>query len=178
MLVHEHVALVRDPDGTAYRACVWARRAPLGRWSGFVEFVPERGGGRAERTGSETTQPSSAGVARWATGLGPLYLEGALRRAHRRSGVDHDPRTILVGEHETPVVDREGRGFRARTWARVTQFGSLMAWIEFEPEDGLGPALVTDTESTQPDLDSVVYWSQGLQPVYLEGALRRAARGK
>ncbi len=49
-------------------------------WIGWLEFRPARGG-KLLKTGEETSQPSKEAVAYWATGLEPVYLEGALERA-------------------------------------------------------------------------------------------------
>lgn len=46
-------------------------------------FEPEEGGGATLRTGRETTQPDREDLLCWATGLEPVYLEGALARAER-----------------------------------------------------------------------------------------------
>lgn len=48
-------------------------------WIGWLEFRPPRG--KARKTGEETSQPSKEAVTYWATGLEPVYLEGALERA-------------------------------------------------------------------------------------------------
>lgn len=47
-------------------------------WIGWLEF---RSGSRTVKTGEETSQPTKEAVAYWATGLEPVYLEGALERA-------------------------------------------------------------------------------------------------
>jgi hypothetical protein len=49
-------------------------------WQGWIEFVPV-GSGKAVRSPRETTQPNRADTLYWATGLTPVYLEGALHRA-------------------------------------------------------------------------------------------------
>jgi len=49
-------------------------------WEGWVEFDPVDGGPTI-RTPRETTQPNRADAEYWATGLEPVYLEGALDRA-------------------------------------------------------------------------------------------------
>ncbi len=46
-------------------------------------------------------------------------------------------------------------------------------WLVFLPRRG-GPILVTDRETSQPDLDALRYWATGLEPIYLDGAFRRA----
>ena len=43
--------------------------------------MPADTGGPALRTGRETTQPNRDAVANWASGLEPVYLEGAFARA-------------------------------------------------------------------------------------------------
>ena len=50
------------------------------RWQGWIEFVPVRWWAPL-RSGRETTQPNRHDTAYWATGLTPVYLEGALDRA-------------------------------------------------------------------------------------------------
>ena len=76
----EHSVVVVDPDGTAYRATTYGERREDGTWWGWIEFQP-REGGPALTTGQETSQPNRDALAYWATGLEPVYLEGALLRA-------------------------------------------------------------------------------------------------
>jgi hypothetical protein len=52
-----------------------------GNWQGWIEFVPVDLEAEPLRSPRETTQPNHADLAYWATGLTPVYLEGALRRA-------------------------------------------------------------------------------------------------
>jgi hypothetical protein len=51
-----------------------------GLWEAWIEFVPIDGG-PAVRSPRETTQPNGRDAAYWASGLTPIYLEGALVRA-------------------------------------------------------------------------------------------------
>ena len=69
------------PDGTPYeaRAC-GASMGGTSVWEGWLEFIPI-GGGDPVRSGRETTQPNRIDTEYWATGLEPVYLEGALLRA-------------------------------------------------------------------------------------------------
>lgn len=69
-------------DGHAYvpRACAAANAD--GIWEGWIEFVPQRGGA-VLRSPRETTQPKFSDAVYWASGLSPVYLEGALDRAMR-----------------------------------------------------------------------------------------------
>jgi hypothetical protein len=66
-------------DGRRYAARACGREGDRGLWEGWIEFLPEDGSPvlRSER---ETTQPNRADTEYWATGITPIYLEGALRR--------------------------------------------------------------------------------------------------
>ena len=82
-LVHERDLLITDGRGDVYnRVRVYAAPHAAGTWAGFIEFV---GAGTPDvRTERETTQSTAAAVTYWATGLEPLYFEGALARALRQ----------------------------------------------------------------------------------------------
>lgn len=71
---------VTDQDRRAYRAQACGAPRPDGLWEGWIEFVPLNGG-PAVRSPRETTQPNGRDAAYWASGLTPIYLEGALARA-------------------------------------------------------------------------------------------------
>jgi hypothetical protein len=71
------------------------------------------------------------------------------------------------------VEGASGTRFRARVEGRQREDGSWEAWLLFDPVGG-GPTLRTDRESTQPNRRDLEYWASGVEPVYLEGALRRA----
>jgi len=66
-------------DGRSYAARACGRENENGLWEGWIELVPGDGSPvlRSER---ETTQPNRADTEYWATGITPIYLEGALRR--------------------------------------------------------------------------------------------------
>lgn len=74
---HERVA---TPDGTVYEARACGSPMAGDTWQGWIEFIPVDGG-EPVRSPRETTQPNRADTVYWATGLSPVYLEGALRRA-------------------------------------------------------------------------------------------------
>jgi hypothetical protein len=75
---------VAGPSGAMYlpRAC--GKEREDGLWEGWIEFVPV-GEGEVLRSPRETEQPNRADLAYWATGLTPVYFEGALQRALRPS---------------------------------------------------------------------------------------------
>jgi hypothetical protein len=87
VLVLEFAEHVRDPvDGTTYIARAFGRARADGTWEGWIEFVAV-GAAVVLRTDQETTQSNREGVAYWASGLEPAYLEGAFARARRDSPV-------------------------------------------------------------------------------------------
>jgi hypothetical protein len=83
--------LVTAANGTVYEARACGSPMQGGTWQGWIEFVPVNGGD-AVRSGRETTQPNRVDTAYWATGVSPVYLEGALKRA-------------LAGPIEIPVEE-------------------------------------------------------------------------
>jgi hypothetical protein len=66
-------------EGTLYEAHAWGRQREDGLWEGWIEFVPDDGG-PVIGTGRETTQPNLTDREYWATGLRPVYLQGAFER--------------------------------------------------------------------------------------------------
>ena len=66
--------------GTTFHARACGRQMDDGRWEGWIEFE-STDGTEVLRSGRETTQPNRDDTAYWATGLTPVYLEGALHRA-------------------------------------------------------------------------------------------------
>jgi hypothetical protein len=81
-LGHEHSVSIRTPSGATYVARTFAEQQRDGSWQGWIEFSPTDGRGGPRRTDRETTQPTCEAVAYWASGLEPVYFEGAFERAH------------------------------------------------------------------------------------------------
>lgn len=79
---------------------------------------------------------------------------------------------VLVS-FEAPVTDHLG-SYHARAVGRLAEDGMWEGWLEFEPIDGDGEAIVGSVETTQPEREHLVYWATGLTPIFLEGALSRA----
>ena len=82
-LVHERAVQLRGSNGVQYaRVRIYAQPQDDASWAGWIEFLPADGSPTV-RTERETTQSHAGGVAYWASGLQPVYLEGALERAER-----------------------------------------------------------------------------------------------
>lgn len=71
---------VLTKDGSSYLARACGAERDDGLWHGWLEFTSSD---KEEvlRSGRETTQPNRQDLMYWATGLTPVYLEGALHRA-------------------------------------------------------------------------------------------------
>jgi len=77
-LVHSFSAPVTDETGTVWHGRAYGR--PAGNlWLGSIQFTNEAG--ETVETGVETTQPDRAALEYWASGIEPIYLDGALARA-------------------------------------------------------------------------------------------------
>jgi hypothetical protein len=78
LIVYKDIVL--GGDGTRYTARACGSDTPAGTWQGWLEFV-SLDGGETVRSARETTQPNRTDTVYWATGITPVYLEGALARA-------------------------------------------------------------------------------------------------
>lgn len=66
-------------DGRLYRVQACGRERDNGQWEAWLEFEDIETG-EVLRSQRETTQPNKKDATYWATGLTPVYLEGALDR--------------------------------------------------------------------------------------------------
>jgi hypothetical protein len=79
-LIHRHSTHVRTPEGEIFTANICGERQSDGLWAGWIEFHDQAGHVRL-RTDRETSQSSRDALDYWATGLEPVYIEGAFSRA-------------------------------------------------------------------------------------------------
>jgi hypothetical protein len=80
---------------------------------------------------------------------------------------------MLIREHPIKVIIGNVT-YIARILGDERPDGTWEGWIEFHPRDSSHPILSTERETSQPNLAALEYWAQGLEPIYLEGALARA----
>ena len=80
-LIHRHSTVVLGLEGTPYEARTVGEERADGIWEGWIEFQPLDSAGTVLSTDRETTQPNLDALAYWASGLEPVYFEGALARA-------------------------------------------------------------------------------------------------
>lgn len=72
------------------------------------------------------------------------------------------------------VIDPEGVRYRVHAYGERRERGAWTGWLLYEPLKPGIPSLRTERETTQVDREDLVYWAEGLEHVYLEGALDRA----
>jgi len=80
---------------------------------------------------------------------------------------------MLIREHPAKVID-EDTTYITRICGQERVDGTWEAWLEFRPTNIGLPILRTDQETSQPNRVALEYWADGLEPIYLEGALARA----
>ena len=80
-LLQEYSTHVDGSDGTTYIVRSYAEERADGTWVAWLEFHPIDASKPVLRTSQETSQPSRVTVEYWASGLEPVYFEGALSRA-------------------------------------------------------------------------------------------------
>lgn len=78
--IQEYTVRFQADDGTVYAILARGDLRDDGMWEGWLEFQPFDGG-LPRRTGRETTQPNRDALVYWASGLEPIYFEGAFARA-------------------------------------------------------------------------------------------------
>lgn len=99
----EYPDVVIGDDGKRYIARAVGAQVAAHSWHGWIEFE-SMDEGAVMRSGRETTQPNLKDAVYWATGITPVYLEGALRRAlHPRTR--HEPPPVRAPVFDEPAPD-------------------------------------------------------------------------
>ena len=80
-LLQEYATTITDADDTTYIVRSYGEERVDGTWIGWLEFHPTDLTEPVLRTEQETSQPNRTAVEYWATGLEPVYFEGAFERA-------------------------------------------------------------------------------------------------
>ena len=80
-LIQRYTPRLTDDDGATYTVFAYGEAVPGGTWEGWLEFHPADRSQPVLRTGRETTQPDRRALEYWASGLEPLYFDGAFERA-------------------------------------------------------------------------------------------------
>lgn len=80
----------------------------------------------------------------------------------------------LIHRHSTVELGLEAAPYAPQTFGEQRADGTWEGWIEFHPLTPTGVAVLTERETTQPNLEALAYWASGLEPIYFEGAFERA----
>ena len=83
-LLQQYTTVITGPDDTTYTVRSYGKERTDGTWIGWLEFEPTDSTKPTLLTGQETSQPNRVDVEYWATGLEPVYFEGAFERAHAK----------------------------------------------------------------------------------------------
>jgi hypothetical protein len=83
-VIQQYTPQFRDESGVIYAVVACGEPTTGGTWEGWLEFHPVDGTRSIMRTDRETTQPDRRALEYWASGLEPLYFEGAFERAHAK----------------------------------------------------------------------------------------------
>ena len=103
----EYSDVVISAGTSRYMARACGTAVASGQWQGWLEFI-DVDTGAAVRSPRETTQPNRTDTIYWATGLTPIYLEGALQRAlHPTFRARPRPRATPAFDEPAPDVQPE-----------------------------------------------------------------------
>ena len=80
-LLQQYATVISGPDETTYTVRSYGEERADGTWTGWIEFEPDDSSKPTLLTDQETSQPNRGAVEYWATGLEPVYFEGAFERA-------------------------------------------------------------------------------------------------
>jgi hypothetical protein len=80
---------------------------------------------------------------------------------------------VLIRKHATNVTDG-AIAYVVWICGNERVDGTWEGWLEFHPTDTAQQILRTGQETSQPNRAAIEYWADGLEPIYLEGALARA----
>lgn len=83
-MIQQYASQFQDEDGVKYVVMARGEMTVSGAWEGWLEFYPVDKTKADLRTERETTQPNRTALEYWASGLEPLYFEGAFARAHTK----------------------------------------------------------------------------------------------
>lgn len=81
----------------------------------------------------------------------------------------------LLQTFELPFRDRSGDEYDVHVFGRGRERDTWQGWLVFARRRD-GASYTTDIETTQPNVEAVLYWASGLTDPYLDGAFHRARR--
>lgn len=131
-VLHAFGNAIADHRG-AFDGRVVGRQAGDGTWEGWLEFAPASG---AETlvTDVESRQQTRLQLLRWASGLTPVYAEGALHRAHT---VAQASEALPGPSPERPATDQERTDRRRRLRDLIAALDRRVPHFDRDGEHGI-----------------------------------------
>jgi hypothetical protein len=126
----------REPfadDRGAFAGRVVGHQAGDGTWEGRLEFAPTTEDARLLVTDIESRQQTHEQLLRWASGLTPVYAEGALHRAHLAAS----PETPHAPPPDRPATDQERKELRRRLRDLIAALDRRVPRFERDGESGI-----------------------------------------
>ena len=80
-MIQQYTSEIEDINGVTYTVLACGEESDSGTWEGWLEFHPADKAMSVLLTDRETTQPNKRALEYWASGLEPIYFEGAFERA-------------------------------------------------------------------------------------------------
>lgn len=81
----------------------------------------------------------------------------------------------LLQQYEHRVVDGSGETYDVFLYGRSRPQDTWQGWLVFERASDRA-RFATDVETTQPNVEAILYWGSGLSAAYFDGALARAQK--
>jgi hypothetical protein len=127
-VLHAFGDAIEDHRG-AFDGRVIGRQAGDGTWEGWLEFAPVSGAARLV-TDVESRQQTRLQLLRWASGLTPVYAEGALHRAHPTLAFEPAPSP----SPDRPATDQERTDLRRRLRDLITALDRRVPYFDRDGE--------------------------------------------
>src|SRR5689334_14582710 len=103
--------VISEEDGRRFVVRAYGAPQPQGTlWDAWLVFFPEDGG--EPLVGDRETAQQRGDLLYWATGLEPVYLEGALERVARAQHQDLRVRHEPWGQHADDLIEQEEIAYR------------------------------------------------------------------
>jgi hypothetical protein len=156
-VLFEFPDVVLSSGGRTYWPRVVGAESDNGLWRARIEFVSSDGA--VVTSGRETTQPNRQDTVYWATGLTPVYLEGALDRALNSHAGDVPEHVMAEPISASPVahVDSIFNPFSAYRKGELMlrrQLQALSSWhlINIITAHGLSEQDPADLQAAAPEV--------------------------
>ena len=134
-VLHAFGEVIEDRRG-AFDGRVVGRQAGDGTWEGWIEFAAANG---AENlvTDVESRQQTRLQLLRWASGLTPVYAEGALHRAHPVALAFEAAPPGRSPTPDRPSTDQELTDLRRRLRDLISALDRRVPYFDRDGEQGI-----------------------------------------